>query len=138
MAGLATQSKEQGTTQEKKPSTTPWKPAKILEGIPKRAGFRRYWATRDKLDKKLSEGWEVVKGAEGAAPVTLIDGTKLTNCITRRNLVLVEMPEEMVQSRAEYFHEMNKMGLEGVKKEFEDEAKKAGIPTYGTGSTTKT
>lgn len=131
---MATTTVKPEETQVKKKPTTPWKQARILTGVKIRDGFTGRWCRMDTIDKKLAEGWEFVKGAADTnAPITLIDGTKINNCIRRRNLILMEMPNEMVESRNEYFRQMGDLGVTAQKEEFERQARSEGITPYGEG-----
>lgn len=94
----------------KTPVTKPWEPASVLTVDRKDPNYRYRWCRKDILDKKLSEGWEVVKGTakstEASKCVTLMDGTTLDSTVQKRELILCRMPEEMAVSRAKYYADM--------------------------------
>jgi hypothetical protein len=88
------------------------------------------------IQKKLDEGWEIVrKGIDGRhesiSEGTLMDGAQLDNTVRKRNLILMRMPEELAKSREEYFAQRNKMMVQSKIRELKDEAKKADVEVYG-------
>lgn len=119
----------------KKKVTTPWKPASLLQMKGKEAGWRYRWCARDTLDKKLAEGWEPVQaqkspqGKDAAlGDITLVDGTRLTGIIIKRDLVYCRMPEEMAKSREEYYAKLTDGALQSKMDEFK---KDTNIPGQG-------
>ncbi len=86
-------------------ATRPWQPASILHVTNKDKNYTYYWCRTDLLEKKLAEGWETVKSKAGAeAPKrTLMDGTKLTGLVQKRNLILVRMHMSRKEAREKYF-----------------------------------
>lgn len=98
-----------------------WKPADKLtvHGTP---GFRQRWVVKDSanIDKKLAEGWAMASPTAGLRPVhvrpeTVQDGEPQTSTTEYRELVLMEMPEELAQARTEYFREKTRQQTAGLK-----------------------
>ena len=116
---------------EKTKVTTPWKPASLLTLGRKEPGFRNRWCRKELIEKKLLEGWEVVRtSAKDATPeITLMDGTKLTGIIQKRNLILCRMPEELAIAREEYHTNLSDSAAEAPLREFENVAGKGNF--YG-------
>lgn len=107
--------KENGEEPEKKPATTPWKPAKRL-AIPenmKNPNFvYRFVNTKKEGNelKKLDEGWEYDKELSaklkerGLASIrSLEDGNPLDSHYRIRELIVMRMPKEMAESRKKYY-----------------------------------
>lgn len=108
------------TTAETKPKpTTPWKPAQVLQST-QRSGFRRRWTHTDKIEKRLQEGWIFVESKSNtvAPQFTLLDGTQFTNIVRKRNLVLMEIPEETALQIEEYYRNIGDQNLSAEINEF--------------------
>ena len=110
-------------TEEKKKPTEPWRSANIIDVAEeyKRPGFRRHWTRVDQIDKKLGEKWSFVvsKNPDGVAPEkTIIDGKALTGLVKRRELILMEMPEEMALSRDAYHKNLTDMSVKTKTQQF--------------------
>ena len=102
---------------EKKPVTTPWKPASLLtvDAKFKRPGYVQRWCNKEQLERHLAEGWSPILGdINSASPaVTLTDGTQLTRLIKKRDLILCEMPIEMAKSRKDFYTNQAKSNFAG-------------------------
>lgn len=120
----------------KKP-TQPWRPAslltveaKILAEI-RAKGLTPKWVAKDKVDRHKHEGWEVYKSSNPSTVApgkTAIDGSPLDGTVQKRNLILMVMPTEMVESRRAYFRSLT----EGATKRSLNELKEAtGGAVYG-------
>jgi len=108
-------------------STTPWKPAQILDVKPI-PGFRLRWVRKDNLEKSKTEGWIPIE-AKDYLTRTIIDGTPLGTYVTKRNLILCKMPEAMAKGRDAYFAAKSKEVLAETKRKFVDDAGGKGL-TY--------
>lgn len=105
----------------KKSSTTPWKPVRPLDAVT-RAGHRRRWTRLDMIEKRLLEGWILVqgKGADISPKYTLMDGTQLTNIVQKRNLVLMEIPEETALEIEAYYQKQGDYNLDSAVQDTKD------------------
>lgn len=117
----------------KTPPTTPWKPASYLN-VPskyRKAGFRLRWVRKEDLDKKIEEGWSVVKGeANKLAPEkTIIDGTQLDTTVQKRTLILCEISEEMAKAREAFFAKLTDDSMTTMKEKLMEETK---VPGHGS------
>ena len=116
--------------------TTPWKPATPL-AYPTPPGFRdRYCVmTAENIQKKESEGWEVVKDKRGKPVVdskkTAIDGTPLDDTVQYRTLILMRTTIENYEARCKYYAGINDDKLGQNAKQFEAESSSAGHPGAG-------
>lgn len=123
--------------EKKKVVTQPWRPANIIEVADKwkKPGFRRHWTRLDQIDKKIAEGWTFVKvanPAEVSPEKTIIDGTPTDGTVRKRGLILMEMPEEMAQARADYYKNLTDMSLKNKTKQFAKDTTVDGSQTsYG-------
>lgn len=100
-------------------STTPWKPANLMEAE-KREGFRRRWTNVDYIEKRLREGWETVQAKSASPTLTLLDGTQLTNVVRKRNLILMEVPEELACEMEEHYRNLGDVNLNAGLQEFKN------------------
>lgn len=105
----------------KKSPTTPWKPVRPLEAVT-RNGYRRRWTRLDMIEKRLLEGWSLVqgKGADISPKYTLMDGTQLTNLVQKRNLVLMEITEEIAQEIDAYYSKQGEINLDSAVQDAKD------------------
>jgi len=105
-------------------ATQPWRPASILTAT-RLAGMRPRWVRKDLLEKRVEEGWQPrlsdTKGRVEAPEKTMIDGVPLSRFVTKRGMVLCDMPEEMAQSREKYYRDMNDAGLSSRKAELSNQ-----------------
>lgn len=117
-----------------KKATEPWRPASILVST-HRPGFRSKWCRKDILDKRMAEGWEPrIRGKNDAPETTITDGTPLSQYVTKRNLVLCDMPEELAISRERYFQRMADDSLQSEVNRFKGEintTENKGSKVYG-------
>ena len=104
-------------TREKTSRRKPWAPPTQLDAPPAPAGFKHRWIRAEvvgQLDNKnvsarLREGWEFVRADE--YPDTewpQLDSGKYTGVIAVGGLMLARIPEETVNERNAYFHQMTK------------------------------
>ncbi len=123
---ITTDIKKAPETLKPKPPTSPWKPASQLTVNRNylKSGFTQRWCRKDDYEKKLEEGWTPVisKHPSSVNPgKTLIDGTPLDNTVQKRELILMEMSNEMVESRRKYHEEITNGLLRSKKDEFDKE-----------------
>ena len=100
----------QSRVSDKRPTT--WTPPSSLDAPPAPDGFRHRWIRTEVLGMddtknmsgKLRSGWELVRGDEypGSSYATVKEG-KYAGVIGVGGLVLARIPEEIAQSRTEYF-----------------------------------
>ena len=110
-------------SREKTKRNQPWRPPSSLEAPEAPPGFKHRWIRAETLgtdDRKnmaarLREGFELVRADEYpdfAAP-TIYNGSH-AGIIGVGGLVLARIPNEIVESRAEYFAEQTKTQEEAV------------------------
>ena len=100
---MATQTQTQAT---KKKPTQPWRPAPILAVTGKKPGFGYRWVRPDQVDKRLAEGWELVKKGQADAPaVTGIESRESVedDNVRRRDMYLMRAPKELIEARDAYY-----------------------------------
>ena len=102
---------------KKKSATKPWNAdhnpwtRSMLDvvgaGERRRQGFRLRWVNKNNVEKKSYEGWHVAnkKDYKGLKDVIIGEEGQMDSTIRRRELVLMEMPEEMAAQRDAYFEE---------------------------------
>ena len=104
-------------TREKISRRKPWAPPSQLDAPPAPAGFKHRWIRAEvvgQLDNKnvsarLREGWEFVRADE--YPDTewpQLDSGKYNGVIAVGGLMLARIPEETVNERNAYFHQLTK------------------------------
>ena len=113
-------------------ASEPWAPAKILE-VSKKPGYRRKWVREDLVDRFLSEQWTFVDPADVSSPnLTDVDGAPSDGTrVQKRELVLMEITEELALSREEYYKKQTDGALAGSIKDFKDLANSGGGKSYG-------
>jgi len=104
-------------TREKVSRRKPWAPPSSLDAPPAPAGFKHRWIRAEvvgQLDNKnvsarLREGWEFVRADE--YPDTewpQLDSGKYNGVIAVGGLMLARIPNETVNERNAYFHQLTK------------------------------
>ena len=110
--------------------TTPWKPARLLD-IPEKYKDPKFtYRFVDKkvdgnLSKKENEGWEIDKELSKKVKQlqrTILDGSNLDGSLQIREMIVMKMPKEMVESRKKYFEDINSAKFRGVKKSLNNAA----------------
>ena len=104
-------SREQVETRNK-----PWTPPSSLDAPPAPKGFKHRWIRTESIgfmdtgnvSKKLREGWEFVRAEEvknqlGDHDYPVVQQGQYQGLIGVGGLVLARIPEEIVESRKEYF-----------------------------------
>lgn len=119
------------TNIQKKEPTEPWRPAALLD-LPPVPGRRIRWVHKDKLARKLQEGWKVIEAKSDPSESRIIDGTQKGSYIMKGNLIACEMPEEVAKSRDAYFQRMTDASLSAATKSFK--GKFGASETYGEGA----
>lgn len=114
--------------------TTPWRPPKLLNVKHREKGFRYRWASEDSLDGYLDSGWEVViqsaRKKEMAPSVTLLDGSRITGVIRKRELILIRIPEETAQEIDEHYRNLTRQKTRSHEEEFKKQASINGAGYY--------
>jgi hypothetical protein len=117
-------------------ATEPWRPASILtaEKIP---GMVSRWCSKDLMEKRMAEGWSprraTTRGRITSGEKTLIDGSPMGDYVTKRNMVLCDMPDALAEGRKKYFREINESGLKGQENQFRQDTAIDGR-SYGYGA----
>ena len=104
-------------TRAKTERRKPWSPPSQLDAPPAPAGFKHRWIRAEsvgQMDQKnvsarLREGWEFVRSDE--YPDTewaQLDSGKYQGVIAVGGLMLARIPEETVNERNAYFHQLTK------------------------------
>lgn len=106
-------------------SANPWQPD-YLRLAKKRKGFRARWVPVGSLDQKVLQGWQIASPSDyGVTDKHADDASAVGSRIQRRELVLMEMPEELLDQRAAYLEERSKAARRAAKREVINEARKA-------------
>jgi hypothetical protein len=104
------------STEKKDLRNTPWKPPSSLDAPKPPKGYVHRWIRTESMgfedtanvSKKLREGWEFVRGEEitnslGKHDYPVIQNGQYRGLIGVGGLVLARIPEEIVESRRQYF-----------------------------------
>jgi hypothetical protein len=106
--------------QTPKKGNVSWKPANPLAvaDTKKSPGWKSRWVENDKMnvEKKLTEGWRYSKKAQEHS-----DGKSLTSTTEHRELILMEIDEETLAARTQYFQGKTDQQTHGLKKNAEAE-----------------
>jgi hypothetical protein len=83
----------------------------------KRAGFRTRFVTPENVEKKEMQGWAVADATHygGVKDEQIKEGGPLNTRVTRRGLVLMELPEELAKKRDQHIENMNRRGEQDAK-----------------------
>jgi len=105
----------------------PWTPPSSLDAPPPPAGFKHRWLRAEtmgfqdtgNMSKKLREGWELVRADElekqiGPNDYPVVSEGKNAGIIGVGGLVLARIPEEIVESRKDYFRTKTKGQMDAV------------------------
>ncbi len=115
-------------------TSKPWEPASLLVVKDKDANYTYRWCSKDLLEKRIAEGWEVVRSVtqkvtEKSPAQTLMDGKSVDSTIQKRNLILCRMPKDMAVQRNEYFRKLDGSRIQQATDDFKNVA---GKDAYGT------
>lgn len=111
-----------------------WRPHKTLEVRNQRPGMRLRWVNTDpaNLEKKQAEGWKFAETTEHDRAKGVEHGKGLGSVKQYRDLVLMEMPEELAVARNEYFQNETKAQVGGITKRLKSKLAESGsAATYG-------
>ena len=115
-----------------------WKPASAMEIIDKTPGMVPRWVNKepDNIAKKQFEGWEFVSGLQGAPPKhvdadRIDDGKPMTTIRERHDCVLMQLPEEMAQARADYFNSQTEKRTKALTSHIKKAARDEGSDIHG-------
>lgn len=105
----------------------PWTPPSSLDAPPPPAGFKHRWLRAESMgfqdtgnmSKKLREGWELVRADEleqqiGPNDYPVISEGKNAGVVGVGGLLLARIPEEIVESRKDYFRTKTKGQMDAV------------------------
>ena len=104
-------------TREKVSRRKPWAPPSQLDAPPAPAGFKHRWIRAETVGQpdqknvsaRLREGWEFVRSDEYPdMEWPTIDSGKWNGVIAVGGLMLARIPEETVNERNAYFHQLTK------------------------------
>ena len=127
----APQQSVEKTAPPKKKGNRSWKPSGLLNvKVKKDRDIKFRWTRRDNIDKRLDEGWEMANPSDidGVVPGKSIqDGERKDARIQKRELVLMKMDNDLIDSRNQHYKE-GQMSTKKMKQKFQQEA---GGETYG-------
>lgn len=113
-----------------------WKPAGITDVTDKEPGYRYRFCNKEpeNLAKKVAEGWEPVSGLQ-ADKAKLVQNTNeakpLTSVHERRDTILYRMPEEIAQSRDDYYNKITARSESVLTAHIKQELRKEGAEAHG-------
>lgn len=119
-----------------KKGTKSWEPWKTLQVTNRTPGMRPRWVYTDpaNLEKKQAEGWAFVRDSSMThdRPRHVDSGTGMGSMKQYRDLVLMQMPEDMVDARTEHYSEVTRSQTSGITKRLQDKMKSNGVgKVYG-------
>lgn len=126
---------------ELKKGNPSWMPANVSEVTNKDPDYHYRWCRKDKdnLAKKKLEGWEVVSGVAGDQTQAengqgrINDGQKLTSVQERSDAILMRLPNELADSRSDYFRNETARRTQGLTAHLKEGLRKegGGAPVHG-------
>ena len=101
---------EEVKEEPKKEMTRPWDAdsnpwsVDMLRLRKKHPGFRPRFTTRDELQKKLDQGWKIADAKDYGGLDAVLPGeeAKDGSVLKRREMILIELPEELAKKREEF------------------------------------
>jgi|TARA_R110000787_G_scaffold208201_1_gene318128 hypothetical protein len=111
------------TTRQKSERPTSWRPPSLLDAPPAPAGFVHRWIRSEMLGhddkpnftKRLREGYEPVRADEYPHfESAVIDEGKYKGVIGVGGLILARLPEEVAESRKDYFAQKTSQQMTAV------------------------
>jgi hypothetical protein len=102
--------KEEIKEEEKKKVTRPWDgddnpwSLDMLRLKKKHPGFIPHFTTREDLQKKLDQGWKIADAKDYGGVTAVLPGeeAKDGSVVKRREMILIELPEELAQKRRDF------------------------------------
>lgn len=135
MEGNVMQSAEQEVSTSKTKGTPPgWKPASQLPMLKARPGWTAKWSNPAKLTERLSEGWKVMKPQDNEGDeivnIDVNDVGSLTGALRYRDLVAIQLPNELKAQRDKWLRNENNEAMKGVLRDTDEKLKEGGVETY--------
>jgi len=83
--------------------SNPWS-LDMLRLQKKRPGFRPRFTTKEDLPRKLEQGWKIADAKDYGGVTAVLPGeeAKEGSVIKRREMILIELPEELAKKREDY------------------------------------
>lgn len=114
-----------------------FRPADRLgEGLKAPHGFTARWVRNDAANvaKKKAEGWIVMKPSDNKGEYVedfdVNQGTPMHNGIRYQDMIAMMLPNELKESRDEYYRNEVKNTTRNVLRQTDDEMRRAGVQTY--------
>lgn len=112
----------------KKPPTRPWESSenrwvRDIFKINKRPRFRARFVSPDNVARKKEEGWAVADCNDYG--ISQEEG-QIATTVTRRGMLLMEIPEELALSRDKYIEERTSLQSKDARDRIKKDAKKIG------------
>ncbi len=132
---------------EIKKSSTPWKPARVID-IPesyKDPRFTYRWCNTLKMgniQKKIQEGWEIDKILSKKLNElyglnrTLEDGSPMDSTVKMRELIVMRIPKEMAEERNEYYRKRGQIDRKSIEKGMRENLNETSDPANILGRST--
>lgn len=124
---------------ETKQATKPWN----AEGNPwslnllklqrKHPGFRCKWVNPDNILIRQDQGWKIanIKDYGGTTDIVAGEEGKLDTTIKRREMILMEIPEELARQRELFYHHKANAAMEAANKRAESSNEAADVRKAG-------
>jgi hypothetical protein len=109
---------------EERRTEAKWSRPDLLRVEDKKQGRAYKWAREDNVDRLREEGWEVCQDTGLRIDQVEGDGTSVDTTIRRRELVLMEMPEELAESRREHYRRKAEEQLQAIRERYQEEAER--------------
>jgi len=104
-----------------------WKPAQKLSIVDKKPGYEYRWCDKDpaNLLKRKADGWVMASELHGhKAKQEEATEKGITSVMEYRDLVLMAIPEEDLQSHRDYYEEQTRKQTVGLKDRVKQDAQK--------------
>lgn len=99
----------------------PWR-LDMMKLSKKREGFRPRWVSPAKVDQRLMQGWVIASRKDYALDHEIsVEGTEVGNKLKRREMILMEIPEDLARQKEQYNEEMLKKRDSAIKRNLQRE-----------------
>jgi hypothetical protein len=116
------------STEPKKEATKPWNAdgnpwsLDLLKLNKKHPGFRCKWVNPDNIRTRQDQGWKIanIKDYGGTTDTVPGEEGKIDTVVKRREMILMEIPEELARERDKFYHHKTNRAMEAAQRNAED------------------
>lgn len=107
-----------------------WKRPDLLRVEHKKSEKAYKWARSDNVERLKEEGWTPSQDLHLKTDSVEADGARMDSTLQRRELILMEMPAEMADSRRTYWQRKGEEQLKAIRERYQEEAERRGFKVH--------